>query len=197
MVFARRRSSPRRIICHDSRAPEKRLRFMVAVGEFLRFSDSSRRGVSKSLGYIRTSTVDQDPTPQLEQLGTCQKIFQDTGSGKSREARAGLHNLIRYVRHGDVVMVQSMAHLGHDTLDLDRILDELARKGATVRLLSEGFTISRDDTQPTQQLLLKFLAVIADLERAKIKERQVESIALAKAKGKYKQHPKLNETDLG
>lgn len=152
--------------------------------------------VGQTLGYIRINTADQDPAPQLEQLGKCQKIFQDTGSGKSREAREGLHNLIRYVRDGDVVMVQSMARLGHDTLDLYRILDEMTRKGATVTLLSEGFTISRDDTQPTQQLLLKFLAVIADFERAKIRERQAEGIAIAKAKGKYKQHPKLNETDL-
>ncbi|OAV62752.1 recombinase family protein [Enteractinococcus helveticum] len=152
--------------------------------------------VGQIVGYLRINTVDQDPAPQLEQLRTCQKIFQDTGSGKSREARAGLHNVIQYVRHGDVVMVPSMDRLGHDTLDLYRILDELTRKGATVKLLSEGFTISRDDTQPTQQLLLQFLAVIADLERAKIKERQVESIALAKAKGKYTQQPKLNETDL-
>lgn len=152
--------------------------------------------VGQTVGYLRINTAGQDPVPQLEQLGTCQKIFQDTGSGKSREARTGLHNLIRYVRAGDVVMVPSMDRLGHDTLDLYRILDELTRKGATVKLLSEGFTVSRDDTQPTQQLLLQFLAVIADFERAKIKERQAEGIAIAKAKGKYTQHPKLNETDL-
>lgn len=103
---------------------------------------------------------------------------------------------MKYVRAGDVVVVQSMDRLGQDTLDLYQILDELTRKGATVKLLSEGFTVSRDETRPTQQLLLKFLAVIADFERAKIKERQAEGIAIAKAKGKYKQHPKLNETDL-
>lgn len=152
--------------------------------------------VGQTLGYIRMSTVDQDSARQIEQLGKCQKIFQDTGSGRSPEARNGLHNLMKYVRAGDVVVVQSMDRLGQDTLDLYQILDELTRKGATVKLLSEGFTVSRDETRPTQQLLLKFLAVIADFERAKIKERQAEGIAIAKAKGKYKQHPKLNETDL-
>lgn len=152
--------------------------------------------IGQTLGYVRMSTVDQNPAQQIEQLGKCQKIFQDTGSGQSPASRQGLYSLMTYVRDGDVVVVQSMDRLGRDTLDLYQILDELTRKGATVKLLSEGFTISRDETQPTQQLLLKVLAVIADFERAKIKERQAEGIAIAKAKGKYKQHPKLNETDL-
>ncbi|MFD6815174.1 recombinase family protein [Enteractinococcus coprophilus] len=152
--------------------------------------------VGQTVGYVRINTVDQDPAQQVEQLGECHKIFQDTGSGKSREAREGLRNLMKYVRGGDVVLVQSMDRLGHDTIDLYQILDELTRQGATVKLLSEGFTVSRDETRPTQQLMLKVLAVIADFERAKIKERQAEGIAIAKAKGKYKQQPKLNETDL-
>src|SRR5699024_11605921 len=119
-----------------------------------------------------------------------------TGSGRSPEARNGLHNLMKYVRAGDVVVVQSMDRLGQDTLDLYQILDELTRKGATVKLLSEDFTVSRDETRPTQQLMMKVLAVIADFDRAKIKERQAEGIARTKAQGKYKQHPKLNDTDL-
>lgn len=142
------------------------------------------------------STVDQNPAQQIEQLGKCQKIFQDTGSGQSPESRKGLHNLMKYVRDGDVVLVQSMDRLGRDTLDLYQILDELTRKGATVKLLSEGFTVSRDEARPTQQLILEILAVIADFERAKIKERQAEGIAIAKAKGKYQQQPKLNKADL-
>lgn len=107
--------------------------------------------VGQTLGYVRMSTVDQNPAQQIEQLGKCQKIFQDTGSGQSPESRKGLHNLMKYVRDGDVVLVQSMDRLGRDTLDLYQILDELTRKGATVKLLSEGFTVSRDEARPTQQ----------------------------------------------
>lgn len=159
------------------------------------FSRKAVNVVGQTLGYVRMSTVDQNPAHQIEQLGKCQKIFQDTGSGQSPASRQGLYSLMTYVRAGDVV-VQSMDRLGRDTLDLYQILDELTRKGATVKLLSEGFTVSRDEARPTQQLMLKVLAVIADFERAKIKERQAEGIAIAKAKGKYKQQPKLNETDL-
>ena len=152
--------------------------------------------VGQMVGYVRVSAVDQNPARQIETLGECHKIFQDTDSGKFRESRKGLHDLIEYVRDGDTVLVQSMDRLGRDTLDLYQILDELTRKGTTVKLLSEGFTVSRDEARPTQQLMLGILASIADFERAKMKERQAEGIAIAKAKGKYKQQPKLNETDL-
>lgn len=65
-----------------------------------------------------------------------------------------------------------------------RFASENDNKGATVQLLSEGITVSKDETNPTQQLMLGLLAAIADFERAKIRERQAEGIALAKAKGK-------------
>lgn|SRR5699024_5948834 len=89
-----------------------------------------------------------------------------------------------------------MDRLGRDTLDLYQILNELTDKGATVQLLSEGITVSKDDTNPTQQLMLGLLAAIADFERAKIRERQAEGIAIAKAKGKYARQPKLADEDV-
>jgi DNA invertase Pin-like site-specific DNA recombinase len=89
-----------------------------------------------------------------------------------------------------------MDRLGRDTLDLYQILNELTDKGATVQLLSEGMTVSKDETNPTQQMLLGILAAIADFERAKIRERQAEGIAIAKAKGKYTRKPKLSNEDV-
>jgi len=152
--------------------------------------------LGQAVGYVRVSSVDQNPARQLEQLGECDKIFQDAGSGKTRTHRDGLRSLIEYVREGDTVRVQSMDRLGRDTLDLYNVLDELTAKGVTVNLVSEGITVSKDKTNPTQQLMLGLLASIADFERAKIRERQAEGIAIAKAKGKYQQQPKLSDDDI-
>src|SRR5699024_2941430 len=123
-------------------------------------------------------------------------IFTDKSSGKTRTNRKGLQELIGYVRDGDVVRVQSMDRLGRDTLDLYQILNELTDKGTTVMLLSEGMTVSKDETNPTQQMMLGILAAIADFERVKIRERQAEGIAIAKAKGKYARKPKLSDDDI-
>jgi len=148
------------------------------------------------IGYVRVSSSDQNPARQVEQLGECFKIYTDVQSGKSTSNRPELQEMIEYVRKGDVVKVQSMDRLGRDTLDLYAILDQLTTKGVTVMLLSEGITVSKDKTNPTQQLMLGLLASIADFERAKIRERQAQGIAIAKAQGKYKQQHKLTEDDM-
>lgn len=152
--------------------------------------------VGQTVGYVRVSSADQNPARQLEQLGECHKIFTDKSSGKTRGNRSGLQELIGYVRNGDVVRVQSMDRLGRDTLDLYQILNELTDKGVIVQLLAEGITVSKDETNPTQKMMLGFLAAIADFERAKIRERQAEGIAIAKAKGKYSRQPKLTDEDV-
>jgi len=45
-------------------------------------------------------------------------------------------------------------------------------------------------------LMLGILAAFAEFERRRIKERQAEGIALAKAKGKYAQQPALSDDDV-
>lgn len=40
------------------------------------------------------------------------------------------------------------------------------------------------------------MAAYAEFERRRIKERQAEGIAIAKAKGKYVQQPKLSDDDI-
>jgi DNA invertase Pin-like site-specific DNA recombinase len=152
--------------------------------------------VGQTVGYVRVSSSDQNPARQLEQLGDCDEIFTDTESGRSRTNRHGLKALIKHVRQGDTVRVHSMDRLGRDTLDLYQILHELMDEGATVVLVSEGITVSKDNPNPMQKMMLGFLAAIADFERAKIRERQAEGIAIAKAKGKYVQQPKLDADDI-
>src|SRR5699024_11813549 len=120
--------------------------------------------IGQTVGYVRVSSADQNPQRQLEQIGECHKVFTDTQSGRSRTNRQGLRELVSYVRDGDVVRVQSMDRLGRDTLDLYQLLNELTDKGGTVELLAEGTTVSKDESNPTQQLMLGLLACIDAVE---------------------------------
>jgi DNA invertase Pin-like site-specific DNA recombinase len=134
------------------------------------------------VGYIRVSSVGQNPERQLEgvELDT---VFSDTVSGKSIQ-RPQLAALLRFVRAGDVVVVHSMDRLARNLEDLRRLVRELTTRGVRVQFVKEQLTFSTEDL-PMAILLLSVLGAFAEFERALIRERQAEGIALAKARGVY------------
>jgi DNA invertase Pin-like site-specific DNA recombinase len=148
------------------------------------------------VAYVRVSTAEQNLERQLETVGECDRIFQDKISGRSRAQRTGLAQLIAYVREGDTVRVASMDRLGRDTRDLYNIVDELTSKGCAVEFVSERITVDKSGASPLEGLMLGILAAFAEFERRRIRERQAEGIALAKARGKYVQAPKLSDADV-
>ena len=117
-------------------------------------------------------------------------------SGKSRAKRTGLADLIAYVRQGDTVRVASLDRLGRDTRDLHAVVDELTAKGCVLEFVSERITVSKDSRSPLQELFLTFLSAMAEFERSRIRERQAEGIALAKAKGVYEKQRALSDEDV-
>jgi DNA invertase Pin-like site-specific DNA recombinase len=136
----------------------------------------------QSVGYIRVSSLDQNTDRQLDghQLD---RIFTDRLSGKDT-ARPELEAMIRYVRDGDTIVVHSMDRLARNLDDLRRLVRELTGKGVNVRFLNENLTFTGDDS-PMATLLLSVMGGFAEFERALIRERQREGIAIAKTKGVY------------
>ncbi len=151
--------------------------------------------VGQIVGYVRVSAADQNPGRQLEALGDCDKVFTDKISGKSRAKRTGLA-LRDYIRDGDTVRVASMDRLARSTRALFDLVDEIAGKGAAVEFLQERITVDQNGFSPLEALVLGVMASFAEFERNLIRERQAEGIALAKAKGKYMQAPKLSAHDV-
>lgn len=150
----------------------------------------------QKVGYVRVSAADQNADRQIEVLGDCDQLFHDRISGKSRAKRTGLTDLITYVRAGDTVRIASMDRLGRDTRDLYNVVAELTDKGAAVQFVNENITVDKNGSSPMDALMLGILAAFAEFERRRIKERQAEGIAIAKAKGKYEQPPKLGPKDV-
>lgn len=148
------------------------------------------------VGYVRVSSADQNPDRQLAVLGDCDRVFRDQLSGKSRAKRPGLADLINYVRAGDTVRVASMDRLGRDARDLYNVVAELTDKDAVVQFVNEKLTVDKSGSSLMDSLMLGILAAFADFERRRIKERQAEGIAIAKAQGKYKQPLKLSPKDV-
>lgn len=97
-----------------------------------------------------------------------------------------LKELIEYVREGDTVIVQSMDRLARNLDDLRKIVKGLTATGVEVHFVKESLQFKKDDTTAMSNLLLSIMGAFAEFERALIRERQMEGIAIAKAKGAYK-----------
>lgn len=145
------------------------------------------------IGYIRVSTLDQNPDRQLEGAQV-NKVFTDKASGKDMQ-RPQLDALLGYIREGDTLVVHSMDRLARNLDDLRRLVQQLTGRGVRIEFIKEGLTFTGEDS-PMANLLLSVMGAFAEFERELIRERQREGIALAKQRGAYRgRKPALNSTE--
>lgn len=135
------------------------------------------------VGYVRVSSFDQNPERQLDNISV-DRTFTDKASGKD-VLRPALDELCGFVRHGDTVVVHSMDRLARNLDDLRRIVQGLTRRGVRVEFVKETLVFTGEDS-PMANLLLSVMGAFAEFERALIRERQREGIALARQRGAYR-----------
>jgi DNA invertase Pin-like site-specific DNA recombinase len=135
------------------------------------------------VGYIRVSGFDQNPERQLDGV-RLDREFTDKASGKDG-ARPQLDALLRFVRDGDTVIVHSLDRLARNLDDLRRVVRDLTARGVRVEFVKEQLAFTGEDS-PMANLLLSVMGAFAEFERALIRERQREGIALAKQRGAYR-----------
>lgn len=137
----------------------------------------------KKIGYIRVSSFEQNPERQLEGI-SLHKKFIDKASGKNTE-RPQLEAMLDYARDGDTIIIHSMDRLARNLDDLRKLVMQFTDQQIRVEFVKEGLTFTGEDS-PISKLLLSVMGAFAEFERALIKERQMEGIALAKKRGVYK-----------
>ena len=139
--------------------------------------------LGKKIGYVRVSSFEQNPERQLDGI-TLDKKFIDKASGKNIE-RPQLEAMFDYARDGDTIVVHSMDRLARNLDDLRKLVTQLTTQQIRVEFVKEGLTFTGEDS-PISKLLLSVMGAFAEFERALIKDRQMEGIALAKKRGAYK-----------
>jgi DNA invertase Pin-like site-specific DNA recombinase len=135
------------------------------------------------IGYVRVSSFDQNPERQLEDV-PLDKVFADKASGKDTQ-RPELAALLSFAREGDAVVVHSMDRLARNLDDLRRLVQGLTRRGVRIEFVKEHLTFTGEDS-PMANLMLSVMGAFAEFERALLRERQREGIALAKKRGAYR-----------
>lgn len=142
-------------------------------------------------GYARVSTTDQDLTVQREALerAGCAVIREEKVSGSSRQRREQLGILMTFLQPGDELVVTRVDRLARSIGDLQDIVRELREK--KVALVATEQPI--DTSTAAGKAFLDMLGVFAEFETNLRRERQMEGIARAKARGVYKgRKPKVD-----
>jgi DNA invertase Pin-like site-specific DNA recombinase len=144
----------------------------------------TKGGAMAKYGYARVSSVDQNNDLQearLRQAG-CSIVRAEKISGGSREGRDELASLMEFMRDGDELVVLRLDRLGRNTRDVLNLVYELEAKGAALTVLEPAFSTK----DAAGSMLVTVLAMVAELERRFIRERQAAGIAAAKARGVYR-----------
>ena len=134
-------------------------------------------------GYARVSSTDQDLGIQLDALKAagCDLVRQEKVSGTSRQGRAELDTLLAFVREGDTLVITRIDRLARSVRDLQNIVHELRGKGVALRATEQPI----DTSTPAGKAFLDMLGVFAEFETSLRRERQMEGITKAKARGIY------------
>ncbi len=148
--------------------------------------------IGHRIGYVRVSTFDQNPERQLENIQV-DRTFMDKASGKDIK-RPQFEAMMSFIREGDTLVVHSMDRLARNLEDLRRVVQTLTHKGICIEFVKEHLTFTGEDS-PMATLMLSVMGAFAEFERALIRERQREGIAVAKQRGAYRGRKKSLSED--
>jgi DNA invertase Pin-like site-specific DNA recombinase len=135
-------------------------------------------------GYARVSTTEQDLTLQETALKAagCTNIRSEKVSGTTTKGRTELAILREFLKDGDTLIVTRIDRLARSIGDLQDIVRSLKDKGVALRATEQPI----DTSTAAGKAFLDMLGVFAEFETNLRRERQLEGIAQAKARGVYK-----------
>ncbi|MGY4463932.1 recombinase family protein [Bradyrhizobium sp. LB13.1] len=135
------------------------------------------------IGYARVSTNDQQLDLQENALRAagCDLIRSEKRSGTSTAGREELRTVLDFLRAGDVLMVTRIDRLARSIGDLQDIVRTVKARGASLKATEQPI----DTSTAAGKCFLDMLGVFAEFETNLRRERQLEGIADAKARGVY------------
>lgn len=149
-------------------------------------------------GYVRVSSKEQNEARQKIAMKNFsipeENIFMDKQSGKNFDRKA-YQRLLKTVKKGDVLVVQSIDRLGRN---YDEILEQwrvlTRKKQVDIVVLDMPLLDTRDKNKDLMgtfvaDLVLQILSYVAQNERENIRKRQAEGIAAARERGVHFGNP--------
>ena len=138
-------------------------------------------------GYARCSTLDQNLDWQIDALTKegCDRIFQEKFTGTKKD-RPELLRMLDMPREGDTVIICELTRLSRSVKDLFDLVARVEKAGANIKSLKEPWL---DTTTPQGRLLFTIFSGVSQFERELIRERTMEGLASARARGRMGGRP--------
>lgn len=158
--------------------------------------------MAKTVAYVRVSSKEQNLARQYEdmkQLGINDKyIYEDKASGKDMD-RIGYQYMKKSIEKGDTLVIKSLDRLGRNQEQIKNEWQYFKDNEINIRVLDMP-ALNIDYSTEQMHGMFKMISNIvfevmswhAEEERNKIKQRQAEGIAVAKASGKHLGRPKMS-----
>ncbi len=151
--------------------------------------------------YMRTSTHLQKTERQDEIVEDEWRLFKDKGvSGKVLfEERPMSKQLLEEAKNGliDEVKVIHLDRLGRNTEDVLKTIRTFHEYNVSIHIIKQGIhTLVDGEENITTKLLVTILSSIAEMEYNLHRERILEGIRIAQAKGKFKGRAKGSSEPL-
>lgn len=147
------------------------------------------------VGYARVSTEDQNLDLQRDALtrAGCERLFEEKESGRAGTKRPAFEAALAYLRPEDQLVVWKVDRLGRSLREMLDTAHMLQNRGVKLRSLTE----SVDTETATGRLMFNFLGTIAEYFLDLNRERTMEGLKAALARGrKGGRRRKLTEDDL-
>ena len=151
--------------------------------------------------YARVSTDSQDTNNQIRELRAVAEragwdvihefVDHAISGAKGRDKRPGFDRLLKAAarREIDVVAAWSVDRLGRSLQHLVGFLDEIHSRRIDLYLHQQGI----DTGTPAGKALFQMCGVFSEFERSMMQERVRAGLARARASGKHKVSPEIEE----
>lgn len=141
--------------------------------------------------YVRCSSFEQKTDRQRVNESEYDYVIEDKVSGAIDFAsRPGGSQVLELLNKGQITElgVWQIDRLGRNMLDILQTIHRFTEKGIPIFFISQGLrTLNEDGVEnPISKLIISILGIVSEMERNQIRERQLQGIAIAKARGSYK-----------
>lgn len=145
----------------------------------------------KVYGYARVSSKEQHLDRQIEVLkdyGIDERdIITDKESGKNFNRSGYITLKDSLLRNGDTLVIKELDRLGRDMEQIKEEWNDLLKSGIDIIVIDTPIlnTSNKGDLEKSliSNIVFELLSYMAEKERHKIKQRQMEGINIAKSKG--------------